>query len=91
VTGLALARIVAGIGQFYIILIIAYTLMSWFPMRGSLYDVYRVLGSVVEPYVSVFRRFIPLVGGLDFSPWAAILVVEFVIVPLLTYLALLLR
>jgi uncharacterized protein YggT (Ycf19 family) len=25
-------------------------------------------------------------GGFDFSPWAAILAVQFVIVPLLTYL-----
>lgn len=72
-----LLRIIDAVLRFYEVLIVAYTLMSWFPMRGMLYDVYRVLASVVEPYVGIFRRFIPPLGGLDFSPWVAILVLEF--------------
>ena len=80
-----LLNIISGVGQFYIILLIVYTLMSWFPSRGALYDVYRVLGTICEPYIALFRRFIPPMGGLDFSPWVAILVIEFVIVPVLGY------
>ena len=71
-------QIIAGVINFYEVLVFVYVLMSWFPMRGMLYDVYGVIGSVVEPYVGVFRRFIPPLGGLDFSPWAAILVLEVV-------------
>ena len=71
--------VVRGVLNFYEILIILYVLMSWFPTRGILYDIYGVLGSVVEPYVGVFRRFIPPLGGLDFSPFAAILVIQVVI------------
>lgn len=68
--------------RLYEILIVVYVLMSWFPMRGILYDIYTVLASVVEPYVGLFRRFIPPIGGFDFSPWAAILVLEFASVAL---------
>ncbi|NTU71749.1 MAG: YggT family protein [Coriobacteriia bacterium] len=64
-------------------LIFVYVIMSWFPMRGMLYDIYGVIGSVVEPWVGLFRRLIPPIAGFDFSPWAAILVIRFVIVPLL--------
>ena len=39
------------------ILIFAYVLMSWFPIReGVLLDVYRVLASICEPYIGLFRR-----------------------------------
>jgi uncharacterized protein YggT (Ycf19 family) len=37
-----------------------------------------VLATIVEPYLGVFRRFIPAFGGMDFSPLAAILVLQFV-------------
>jgi uncharacterized protein YggT (Ycf19 family) len=83
-----LAQIVRAIGDFYAVLIIVYTLMSWFPISGTTYEIYAVLASLCEPFVSVFRRFIPAVGGIDFSPWVAILAVQFVIVPVLTTLIL---
>lgn len=79
---IAVLGIIVQVLNFYTILIIVYTLMSWFPMRGMLYDIYRVLASVVEPYVGVFRRFMPPLGGLDFSPFIAILVLQFVITAL---------
>ena len=75
-----LSGIVAGVGQFYGFLIIAYVLMSWLPMNGeTIQDVYRVLGSLVEPYLSLFRRFIPPMGGMDFSPIIAIIVLQFAV------------
>jgi YggT family protein len=77
VTG-SLVLVVYQILRFYEILIVVYVLMSWFPMRGILYDIYSVLASVVEPYVGLFRRVIPPIAGFDFSPMAAILVLEFV-------------
>jgi len=60
--------------NFYSLLIIVYVLMSWFPVSGVLEDVYRVLASVVEPYLGLFRRIVPNMGALDFSPFVAILV-----------------
>lgn len=64
-------RILAGIVQFYGYMIFAYVLMSWFPMRGIIADIYQVLGSLVEPYLAFFRRFIPPIGTLDISPMVA--------------------
>lgn len=84
--GVQLALIVRAVAQFYGVLIIIYVLMSWFPTRGALYDVYRVLGSLVDPYLDLFRRFIPPMGGLDLSPIVAYFVlqilVNYVLVPL---------
>jgi len=75
-----LGVIVGTVGRFYGILIIIYVLMSWIPMNGAaIQDVYRVLGSVVEPYLSLFRRFIPPMGGMDFSPIVAIIVLNLVV------------
>ncbi len=68
------------VGRFYGFLIIVYVLMSWLPKQsGIVADVYRVLGSLVEPYLSVFRRFIPPMGGMDFSPIVAIIVLQLLI------------
>lgn len=75
---LQLLFVIDRVLRFYEVLIIVWALMSWFPMRGILYDIHRVLSSVVEPYVGVFRRFIPPLGGFDFSPMIAIVVVEVV-------------
>jgi len=68
------AAIVGAILQFYSWIIIIYILMSWFPIAGFVEDIYRVLGSIVEPYLGIFRRIVPSTGMIDFSPWVAILV-----------------
>jgi len=68
--------IVLMVIRFYSWLIIAYVLMSWFPISGVFVELYNVLGSIVEPYLSLFRRFIPPVGAVDISPIVAILVLQ---------------
>ena len=80
-----LLSIINGVASFYIMLIFVYTIMTWFPLNGFAFDLFRVLGSLCEPYIGVFRRLLPSFGGLDFSPWAAILAIQFVIVPLARY------
>ena len=78
-----LARIVDGVLMFYGALILLYVLMSWFRPTGFFFDVFRVIGSVAEPYISLFRRFMPSTGAIDFSPLVAILVLQYLIRPLL--------
>ena len=81
-----LVLIVQAVARFYGFLIIAYVLMSWLPMRGILYDIQKVLGSLVEPYLGIFRRFIPPIGMVDISPIVALIVLQvivgYVLVPL---------
>jgi len=69
-----LAQIIAAIGRFYVILIVVYILMTWLPMRGIVYDIHRVLATIVEPYLAIFRRLIPPLGMIDISPLIAVLV-----------------
>ena len=61
--------------DFYYWLIIIYCIFSWFPVRegGIMYDIKYVIASLVEPYLSFFRRVIPPLGGIDFSPMIAII------------------
>ena len=69
-------NLVIQLVNFYTWLIIAYVLMSWFPTAGILADIQRVLATLVEPYLSLFRRFIPPIGMIDISALVAILVLE---------------
>jgi uncharacterized protein YggT (Ycf19 family) len=59
----------------YFLLIFGYILMSWIRMPYSIWTnrIQRFLYDVVEPYLRIFRRFIPPIGPLDISPIVAIL------------------
>ena len=64
----------------YLICIIAYIITSWIPLpyNVTLNRIQRFLYDVVDPYLRLFRRFIPQLRlgglGLDLSPIIAILV-----------------
>ena len=69
----------------YWILIIAYILVQWYVGFGGRIPYARwssaalgFLRDSVEPYLRIFRRFIPSFGGLDLSPIVAIFVLFFV-------------
>ena len=82
-TGMLLANWVDSAQNFvqvftlvYFLLIFAYILMSWVRLPYSVWlnRVQRFLYDVVEPYLRIFRRFIPPLGPLDISPIVAIFV-----------------
>ena len=60
----------------YEILIIVYTILSWFVRSADspVGEFYGALGKLVEPYLRFFRRILPPFGGVDVSPMVAILV-----------------
>jgi YggT family protein len=60
----------------YFLLIFVYILMSWIRLPYSIWmnRIQRFLYDVVEPYLRIFRRFIPPLGPLDISPIVAIFV-----------------
>ncbi|GEN86576.1 YggT family protein [Oceanobacillus sp. FSL W8-0428] len=74
-----LAQIVSIISfalSIYSFALIAYILMSWFPgARESQFG--EMLGKICEPYLEIFRKFIPPLGMIDFSPIVAILLLQF--------------
>jgi len=81
---MSLSTLVQQIVSFYELLIVVYVLMSWFHPSGVLMDMYRILGTLCDPYLNVFRRFVPIIGGgLDISPIVGLLVLDYLIRPLL--------
>ncbi|MDR1422513.1 MAG: YggT family protein [Coriobacteriales bacterium] len=76
-----ISSVLMTIVNFYVMLIIAWALLSWFANtrdKGLIADIYRIIDSIVSPYVKLFRRFIPPMGGIDFSPLIAILLLQLV-------------
>jgi uncharacterized protein YggT (Ycf19 family) len=72
----------------YSITILLYILTSWLrlPYSPTLNRIQRFLYDVCEPYLRVFRRFLPSFGGLDLSPMVALImlwVVEQIVVGLI--------
>ena len=58
----------------YVLLIFAYILTSWIrlPYSPTLNRIQRFLYDVCEPYLRLFRRFLPTLGPLDLSPIVAV-------------------
>jgi uncharacterized protein YggT (Ycf19 family) len=52
----------------YVLVIFAYVLTSFVRLPYSFNPVVRFLYDVCEPYLRVFRRFLPPLGPLDLSP-----------------------
>lgn len=79
-TPYTLVQIVDSLINFYNILIIVYCLLTWIPMNpnGLLADIGTVLDGIVGPYLNFFRRIMPPMGGIDFSPVIAVLALTFI-------------
>lgn len=78
ISAYSIVRLVQALFNFYSFLILAYCLLSWFPIRsgGLMEDIAVVLRGIVGPYLDLFRRFLPPMGGIDWSPVLAILVLN---------------
>jgi YggT family protein len=74
-----LSRLIMSISEIYSFVIVIYVLFSWFPMRsGALADIYAALGKICDPYLNLFKRLIPPIGGMvDITPIIALLVLQF--------------
>ncbi|WP_131847644.1 YggT family protein [Baia soyae] len=61
----------------YSIALTIYILMSWLPqVRQS--PIGAFMARICEPYLAVFRRFIPPIGMIDISPIVALIALQFV-------------
>jgi YggT family protein len=75
-TASSLQRFVSVFVTIYVVLILAYVLLSWFqlPYSTLVSAVQRFLDEVCRPYLGLFRGRIPAIGPLDLSPIVAVLV-----------------
>jgi uncharacterized protein YggT (Ycf19 family) len=80
-----IANYVSALFTVYIILILVYILLNLILSLGLRVPysrwsdaVMNFLRDVSEPYLRLFRRLIPAIGGFDFTPIIALLVLYFV-------------
>jgi YggT family protein len=85
VTRSDIANYVSALFEVYILLIFVYILMNLLfsfgvrmPYSRFTNAVLGFLRDVCEPYLKIFRRFIPPIGMLDLTPMIAIIVLYFV-------------
>ncbi|MDF1795507.1 MAG: YggT family protein [Coxiellaceae bacterium] len=61
----------------YFYLIIIGAILSWITSMHH-HPITHVVASITDPFLGVFRRFIPAMGGMDFTPLVAIVVIKLV-------------
>ena len=51
----------------YLVLIFIRILLSWFQTAEWAYNAMSFLSPIIDPYLNIFRSFIPPLGGIDIS------------------------
>jgi YggT family protein len=72
-----LSLVLQGLAAFfsiYYILLLARILLSWFPTVDWMSPPFSIISQLTDPYLNLFRRVIPPMGGLDLSPFLAFFV-----------------
>jgi len=75
------ALLVSSLATFlniYMILLIIRILLTWFPNVSWMNQITAALSPITDPYLDLFRSIIPPMGGMDFSPVLALLVLQIV-------------
>ena len=72
---------IVSLADVYTMILFVYVLMSWIHQKsGIIADIDTVLGRVCDPFLNLFRKFIPPIGGMvDISPIFALLVLQFAV------------
>lgn len=69
----------------YTFLILIRIFGSWFPQWQN-HPIMRIVAKCTDPYLNLFKKFIPRLGMIDLSPMVAMLALYFVEGLLLRYL-----
>ena len=54
--------------------IIIHAVLSWLPLNYN--PLIALLSEIIEPFLSPFRKILPLTGGIDFSPILALIILN---------------
>lgn len=63
------------VAQALVLAIFVRVIMSWVPIRLPL-GLNELVWNVTEPVLSPIRRYLPIAGGMDFSPFIALLLIQ---------------
>lgn len=71
--------ILIQLANLYTFIIFVYCIFSWFPIPrdGIMADINAFLGKICDPFLDIFRKFIPSIGGaVDISPIVGFVVLQ---------------
>lgn len=74
--------LIVSLSNAYTMVIFVYVIMSWIPnvTSGVVGQIYSILGKICDPYLNLFKKLIPPIGGVvDITPIIALLVLQFVV------------
>lgn len=76
-----LLSLIVKLVDVYTMIIFVYVILSWFPQKqGFLADVDNALAKLCDPYLNLFKKVIPPIGGMvDISPIFAIIVLQLLV------------
>jgi YggT family protein len=61
----------------YSTLLLIRIFLTWFPMIDWSSSPWSILSQLTDPYLDLFRSFLPTFGGIDFSPILALMTLSF--------------
>jgi YggT family protein len=65
------------VAQALVLGIFVRVIMSWVPMRLP-FGLNDLVWNVTEPVLAPIRRYMPIAGGMDFSPFIALLLIQII-------------
>ncbi len=60
----------------YLVILVVRVLLTWFQNADWAVQIMSFLSPITDPYLNLFRSIIPPLGGIDFSPILAFLVLQ---------------
>jgi len=73
-----LTNSLANFINIYLLLIFVRLILSWFQTVEVASQAISFLSPVTDPYLNIFRSFVPSLGGIDLSPILAIIVLQLI-------------
>jgi YggT family protein len=73
--GLLFATLATTLNIYFVLLVVR-VLLSWFPNIEWYRQPFATISQLTDPYLNLFRSFIPPLGGLDLSPILAFLLLQ---------------
>lgn len=73
---MSIAKIINNLFQLYNILILVRVFLTWIPSIDWGQQPLKTVREITDLYLDLFRKFIPPINGIDFSPIVAIIVLN---------------
>ena len=72
------AYVINNLFKFYYLLIIIRIFLTWIPSIDWYSQPFKAIAECTDVYLGIFRKIIPPISGLDFSPIIAIFALEII-------------